>query len=156
MDDMRSCAHDLRDAVKHFMRNMGMLEGKKAFCCDFTYSQCHTLFEIGNSEAISLIELSQRLHMDKSAMSRIVDDLVKRGYLKREQDKQDRRYVVIELTEIGKTVHQQIAENSLRQFSQVVAALPENERHSIINGLTALNKAIAASLGSTENNSLDE
>lgn len=143
-------AHALRDAVKIFIRNMGMLEGKKAFCCDCTYSQCHTIIEVGISGTISLVELAQRLRVNKSAMSRVVDDLVKIGYLRREPDPRDRRYVVIELTEVGSGVCQQIEENSLRQFSKIVAALPEQTRQTVVDGLMELNKAMASSLLSTE------
>jgi DNA-binding MarR family transcriptional regulator len=88
--------------------------------------------------------------MDKSAMSRVVDDLVKKGCIRREQDPRDRRYVVIELTETGNNIYQHIEESSLRQFSKLVAALPENERQSVVSGLTALNKAMASSLLITE------
>ena len=133
-----------------------MLEGKKAFCCDCTYSQCHTIVEVGNCGTLSLIELAQRLNMDKSAMSRIVDDLVKKGYLRREQDTRDRRYVVIELTEVGNGVYQQIEENSFQQFSKLVSALPETERRSVISGLKALNQAMASSLLSAECCSADK
>ena len=127
-----------------------MLEGKKAFCCNCTYSQCHTIVEVGNNGTISLIELAQRLNIDKSAMSRIVDDLVKKSYIRREQDPRDRRYIVIELTETGNGVHQQFEENSLRQFSKIIAALPENARSTVVNGLMELNKAMASSLLSAE------
>lgn len=142
MNGFEDTARDLREAVKTFIRNLGMLEGKKAFCCDCTYSQCHIIVEVGGNGAISLIELAQSLNMDKSAVSRTVDDLVKKGLIKREQDPRDRRYVVIELTEAGYGIHEQIEKNSMQQFSKLVAALSETEREYVIAGLLALNKAL--------------
>jgi DNA-binding MarR family transcriptional regulator len=67
-------------------------------------AQCHAVVEIGRAGGISLAELAGLLNLDSSTMSRTVNNLVNSGYVIRELDPKDRRYVTIELTENGRTV----------------------------------------------------
>ncbi|HBG22772.1 MAG TPA: MarR family transcriptional regulator, partial [Peptococcaceae bacterium] len=60
-----------------------------------TYSQCHTLVEIGRKRCLSINELADLLGLDKSTMSRTVNTMVEQGLVTREPDPADRRYVNI-------------------------------------------------------------
>jgi len=95
----------MRNTIKIFMRSLGVLEGKKAFCYNCTYAHCHVIWETAQESQISVNELATRLNITKSAASRTVDDLVKKGYLKRNPNSNDRRYVDIELMEKGHQTH---------------------------------------------------
>lgn len=124
------------------LRNLGVLEGKNAFCCDCTFAQCHTITEVAVCGKLSLNELAARLKMDKSLMSRTVDELVKKGYLKREQDPDDRRYVIIQLTEQGEHLHAGIEVQARQKFAELLSSIPEEQRIQVIKGLEALNLAV--------------
>ncbi|MDT8900787.1 MarR family winged helix-turn-helix transcriptional regulator [Anaeroselena agilis] len=128
----------LRDAVKDFIRNVGLLEGKKSFCADCSYAQCHAVVEVGARPGISLGELAGRVRMDKSALSRVVDDLVRKGYITREQDPGDRRYVSLTLTADGEGLRDEIDERSGRVFAEVLAAIPETKRAAVVEGMGLL------------------
>lgn len=131
-----------RTTLKSLLRNLGALDEKKAFCCDCTYTQGHTITEVAACGSISLNELAGRLNMDKSFMSKNVDDLVKKGYLKREQDPSDRRYVIIRLTEKGEQLQTQIERQSRNKFAELLAGIQQEERQMVIKGLEVLNRAL--------------
>ncbi|GAB3054656.1 MarR family winged helix-turn-helix transcriptional regulator [Virgibacillus ainsalahensis] len=52
---------------------------------------------------MSLLKLTKKMNIGKSTVSSTVDRLVKADYIKREQSEADRRAIVLNLTELGKT-----------------------------------------------------
>ncbi len=124
------------------MRSLGVLEGKKAFCYDCTYAQCHVIWETAQEKKISVNELATRLNITKSAVSRTVDDLVNKGYLDRNPNPDDRRYVDIELTKKGQKVFLEIELNSRRYFEAVLEIIPENKRETTLEGIQIFSSAL--------------
>ncbi|MDF2934607.1 MAG: transcriptional regulator, partial [Chryseobacterium sp.] len=98
----------LRELVRILVRSLGMLEKSDASCCGVTITQCHAIVEIGRKGKISLIDLADLLDVDKSTMSRTVNNLVETGLALRDMDTDNRRYIVIQLTEDGQNVFQSI------------------------------------------------
>lgn len=136
----------IRNAIKIFMRSLGVLEGKKTFCYDCTYAQCHIIWETAQENKISVNELATRLNISKSAVSRTVDDLVNKGYLARNPNPADRRYVDIELTAKGQHAFQEIALNSRRYFEAVLEMIPENKRETTLEGIQIFSSALYQAL----------
>ncbi len=65
-----------------------------------TVSQFHTLRRIAEGNA-SVSDMADCMHLNRSNISRSVDELVKSGFVNRVQDLQDRRNVNLTLTERG-------------------------------------------------------
>ena len=59
--------------------------------------------------AVSATELARAVELDGGAMTRQLDQLERKGYLRRSPHEQDRRALRIELTEAGNTVWQNTA-----------------------------------------------
>ena len=93
--------------VKEFREQTRQLEchldnmNKTSCCCGVSTSQCFLIVEIGRKPGISVKELSNILHIDKSSVSRAVEDLVQNGLVERMPSKEDRRYVVLNLSPKG-------------------------------------------------------
>lgn len=147
---MKNDADILRESIKILMRNLGVLESKKAFCCECTYAQCHALVEIADEKVISLNDLTSALKINKSAASRTVDELLHKGYITREQDPDDRRYVKIALTPDGWQMHKQIESSSREKFNMVLSEIPEEKRQAALDGLRIVADAIQKSTTTTE------
>ena len=80
-----------------------MLQNKnEATCCGVTLAQCHAVLEIGSADGMSVKELSARLGLDKSTLSRTVESLVEDGLAERTTSPEDRRVIVIRLTAKGR------------------------------------------------------
>ncbi|MEG6586295.1 MarR family winged helix-turn-helix transcriptional regulator [Dendrosporobacter sp. 1207_IL3150] len=134
------------------IRQLGLLENTQSFCSsDCTFTQCHTIIEVGKDTNSSLNDLAARLKVDKSAMSRTVDELVKKGLVFREQDPNDRRYIRISLTSLGLQKFEDIDAKSRSIFEQLLQTMPAEEHDVVIKGLQLFSEALTKSIMGKEN-----
>jgi DNA-binding MarR family transcriptional regulator len=131
----------LREGIRKLEIKMGLLNDSEMSCCKVTLAQCHAIVEIGRAGGISLAELAGLLNLDSSTMSRTVNNLVNSGYVIRELDPKDRRYVTIELTENGRTVFKEIESGMERKFSDILNRIPEDKRVQVLDCLELLTEA---------------
>ncbi len=92
-------------------------------------------------------ELSNVLSLPFSTATRMVDDLVDRGYIQRLSDTTDRRVVRVALTEEGEKIHHFIENCSAERVQQMLCCLTDDER----NTLFALINKIASSIKENTN-----
>ncbi len=130
-----------REEIRRLEIKTGLLNDSEMSCCKVTLAQCHAVVEIGRAGSISLAELAGILNLDSSTISRTVNNLVNSGYVIRELDPKDRRYVTIELTESGKTVFMEIESAMERKFSDILKRIPEDKRDQVLESLELLNEA---------------
>lgn len=135
----------LREVIRMCVRKTGLLQKADASCCGITVAQCHTLVEIGRSNGLSLNELSELLTLDKSTMSRTVDNLVNAGLAARQADKEDRRYMKITLTPKGSEMVQVINSSMKEYYARVLNLIPENKRELVREALPYLLTAVKES-----------
>ena len=132
----------LRELIRVLVRNLGILEKSDASCCGVTISQCHAIVEIGRSGEISLNELAELLVLDKSTMSRTINNLVEDGLVIRELHPEDRRYVKIKLTDKGMKVFKNIEESMDRYYKAIFNSVPEEKREQVLDSLKLLIEAV--------------
>jgi len=98
-------------------------------CCQgVTLAQCHTVLEIEDLGQATTVELSKRLGLDKSTLSRTIDGLVNIGLLERVADPTDRRFNLLSLTTKGQEVADQINQSNDDFYRRVFDGI-ESERH---------------------------
>lgn len=132
----------LRETTRLLIRKLGMLERNEAMCCGVTLTQCHTIIEIGRKEQITVNELSELLNLDKSTVSRTVEQLVNYGILNREPDPKDRRYVALRLTNKGEELFRSIEQRMEAYFTELIASIPEEKREQVIESLQLFSEAL--------------
>ena len=64
----------------------------------------HALAHVANHGPINMSEIRKRLHVSKSTATAVVDGLVNEGLLRRHRPDEDRRCVIIEVTDAGRRV----------------------------------------------------
>lgn len=89
---------------------------------------------VGRFPGLSAVEVAERTMMDKVAVSRAVTKLIKRGRIDREFADADKRRSILNLSEQGQKVHDEIAPLALRMEDDLLHGLSENEIH-ILNGV---------------------
>lgn len=132
----------LRELIRILVRNLGILEKGDAGCCGVTISQCHAIVEIGRVQEISLNQLAEILTLDKSTMSRTINNLVKNDLAIRELHSEDRRYVTIKLTEKGMKVFENIEGGMNQYYKNVFNSIPEDKREQVLESLKLLSEAV--------------
>ncbi len=132
----------LRELIRILVRDLGILEKSDASCCGISLAQCHAIVEIGRKETISLVDLSGLLGLDKSTMSRTINNLVESDFVIRESDRKNRRYVIIQLTEKGRSVFKDIEESMETYYRDIFNTIPESKREQVLESLTLLKEAV--------------
>jgi DNA-binding MarR family transcriptional regulator len=132
----------LSELVRMLVRNLGILERGDASCCGITTTQCHTLVEIGRIGQGALVELASSLCVDKSTMSRTIDNLVEAGYALRDQDSENRRYVAIRLSQSGKQAYESIEESLIAYYDSILESIPEAKREQVLESLRLITDAL--------------
>ncbi|MBP2643757.1 MAG: transcriptional regulator, MarR family protein [Firmicutes bacterium] len=133
----------LRESIRLLERKLGILDEINAPCCGVTFAQCHALVEVGRAGAIYLNKLADILGLDKSTMSRTINNLVNSGMVLRDIDPEDRRFITIKLTEQGNESFRQIEKNMDEYFSKVYNSVPEVKREQVLESLQILISALA-------------
>ncbi|MCM0647283.1 MarR family transcriptional regulator [Clostridium swellfunianum] len=128
-------SHFLRELIRILVRNLGILEKGEATCCGVTVSQCHAIVEIGRAEQISLNDLAELLALDKSTMSRTINNLVDSGLAIRELHAEDRRFVSIKLTNEGIKVFENIESSMEYYYNSIFSSIPEDKREQVLESL---------------------
>lgn len=132
----------LRELIRILVRDLGILEKSDASCCGISLAQCHAIVEIGRKETISLVDLSGLLGLDKSTMSRTINNLVESDFVIRESDRKNRRYVIIQLTEKGRSVFKDIEESMETYYRDIFNTIPESKREQVLESLALLKEAV--------------
>lgn len=132
----------LRELIRILVRDLGILEKSDASCCGVSLAQCHAIVEIGRKEKISLVDLSGLLGLDKSTMSRTINNLVESDFVIRESDMENRRYIIIQLTERGRSLFHNIEESMEEYYKGIFNAIPENKRNQVLESLQLLKDAV--------------
>lgn len=104
-------------------------------CCDLTYSQCHTLLEVGTRRQVSLVDLATSLGLDTSTLSRTIQSLVVLGLVTRKANEKDRRYVKISLSGQGKKVYETIGRLYYDFMAKVFALIPARKHGTVLEGV---------------------
>jgi DNA-binding MarR family transcriptional regulator len=132
---------NLRELIRVLVRNLGILEKSDSSCCGVTIAQCHAIVEIGRTKRIALVDLADLLGLDKSTMSRTINNLVEAGLVIRDLDAENRRYVVIQLTDGGNRVFENIEESMGQYYKSIFSSIPENKRGQVLESLQLLTDA---------------
>jgi DNA-binding MarR family transcriptional regulator len=122
------------DKLRILMREAYDVFDEQHSGCDLTYSQCHTLMEVGTQGQVSLVELAGSLGLDTSTLSRTIQSLVVRGLVTRKADEKDRRYVKISLSPEGKKVYETVGNLYYDFMAKVFALIPARSHATVLEG----------------------
>jgi DNA-binding MarR family transcriptional regulator len=87
-----------------------------------------------------LTDLATSHHVTPSTMSRLVDLLERRGWVQRAHAADDRRKVLLTLTEEGRKVDSLLTAQSIRAIAELMHKLEPDERSQMIIGLAVLRR----------------
>jgi len=133
----------IREILRSIVKNLGIVEKNKEFCCGITYAQYCAIIEIGRAEEIVLKDLAEKLNLDKSTTSRTVTNLAKLNYVKIETVPTNRKFVKITLTDIGQQFFEGIEKGSEQYFTDVLKLIPEDKHSQILESIEYLHGAMS-------------
>ncbi len=153
---MKRYGKEVRELLRGLIRDLGLLQKEKYACCNLTLAQCHCLTEAGKLKKATLNELSGVLKLDQSTVSRMVEGLVKEGFMNRSPGEDDRRRVEIKLTSQGEKSHARIESVMEDYYEGVMEKIPSEKRDQVIESLQLLIEAIQSNETSCCGGSISE
>jgi DNA-binding MarR family transcriptional regulator len=87
---------------------------------------------------LTLKELAERIALSLPAASRTIDDLVRRGFVERHEDEDDRRMKRVSVTDRGRHVIRKLNSARLNGLEQFTQTLNDDERRALGDALQVL------------------
>ena len=136
--------HDSLVQLRHAVLRDGFL-GAVRTMDDFELSvaQMATLMLLDAERGGTVGGLANDLGRSMSAASRLIDQLVRRGLVNRQEDDRDRRIKRIALTERGQELIGQVQRQRAEAQLAVMATLTDVERAEVMRGMSLLAEAAA-------------
>ncbi|MCM1144425.1 MAG: MarR family transcriptional regulator [Lachnoclostridium sp.] len=107
---------------------------------DVTTNDMHVIEAIGMEEKKNMTTVARALHVTTGTLTIAVNSLVKKGYVERIRSEEDRRVVMIYLTERGKGVFLHHAHFHEQMIDAVVEQLSEEEKEVLEKALSRINQ----------------
>ena len=129
-----------REYTRQLECHLGNINSADCCCCSVNKTQCFLIVEIGRKPGISVKELADILRIDKSGVSRLVEDLVQKEFVERKPSAEDRRFVTLNLLPKGQERFEKIEHDMYYKFKEVLEQIPEDKQEQVVEALKIYNE----------------
>lgn len=133
----------LNEMLVRLFRNVNVIEERAIRIGEYndvTTNDMHVIEAIGMDEAKNMTSVARSLDVTTGTLTIAVNGLVKKGYVDRVRSEEDRRVVLISLSEKGKRAYLHHRKFHERMIGAVVEELTEEEQQVLERALTKLNQ----------------
>jgi DNA-binding MarR family transcriptional regulator len=135
----------LQGALSSVVRALGLLRPDTTPCGQpISVTEAHAIAELHDHGPHTQQALATVLELEKSTVSRLVDQLEARDLAARTPNPSDRRSVLVALTPNGRRRAQRLADARRSLFEGLLDQLDADARRTVIDGLTHLREAAHA------------
>lgn len=135
------CVDEVGIVIQKLVRVFQLFERDQIKIHGFTSSQCYTLLEVSKADGLTMNELSDNMKLNTSTMTRVLDVLVRDGYISRERDETDRRVVIVRLTDKGQETSAKLSEAVNEYYKSIIKNIPEGQIDEVLKSVKILLKA---------------
>ena len=135
---------DPAEALIAICRRFAAFEKDQVCCGTVTVAQCVVLQALlsGPSEAAVLAETHG---VTRSAMTRLLDGLEKKDWIRREHSAEDRRRIGISLTRAGKKEAVRLYDITKRSIATLLQEIPQEKRAQVSESIVLIRDALERS-----------
>ena len=134
--------YTMRNSVGYLMRicTNRLLPQMEALFEDqeLTFSQWTTLVALHDGRITTAGDLAHNICHDAGSLTRLTDEMVKRGLVSRNRSESDRRVVTLSLTARGRDLVEALAPRVMNFWNGLLAGFSHAEVDTLINFLTRL------------------
>ncbi|MFI5342322.1 MAG: MarR family winged helix-turn-helix transcriptional regulator [Candidatus Methylomirabilales bacterium] len=136
--ELEAGAERLHHLTKELIRRYQFRDWNQICCYGISISQSHILDVLAEEGDLTMQQLAKRMFKSVSTMTRVVGQLVRRGYVKRRQDPEDRRVVHILITPQGKAIVAAINRDLIETQKAILQSIPPDQWAGAFKVLGAL------------------
>jgi DNA-binding MarR family transcriptional regulator len=123
---------------RRFERNLHGEWGREWADVDLTMPQIKVMFIVCSSNGVSMSQLARTLGMTLSTLTGVVDRLTNQGLVRRQDDAQDRRVVLLYPTEEGATLIERLVQAGRQRFRFILERLSLTDLRRVSEALDTL------------------
>jgi MarR family transcriptional regulator, organic hydroperoxide resistance regulator len=109
---------------------------------NLTIAQVKSLFYILSEGTINFRQLSAAMKVTPSNVTGIIDRLVEQDLVTRTENPEDRRMLMLRLTEKGENLINNLREHRLNEMSSIVSKMSKEDLEIVRKGFSVLAKAV--------------
>ena len=100
------------------------------------------LRQFGSKESLNNTQISKRMNLSPSRLTRIIDGLVQKGYMQREIDPNDRRNMIVTLSRRGKIFTNKLNRAFIEVHDEILQDIEATQHEPLIIAMEHLLSAI--------------
>lgn len=140
-ENLRRDARALHAAVSELVRLYQFRDRDRICCHDISVTQCHALEALVERGPSRSQALADALRLDKSTTTRVIDALVRKGYVERRPDPDDARAVSLRVTGEGRALYERINDELIDQQAGLLRDLDPELRAAATEVIRRLARA---------------
>lgn len=132
-----------------FAAKIGDLTFKLLAGCQEKEARLAAQFKLSSSEfrvlrmfkgekSLHIKDLVERINLSSSRLTRILDGLEKKGFLKRSIDLQDRRSIIVSLTDRGLSISRRLEDRFIQIHNEILEDVPAEMQEPMMKSFTKL------------------
>jgi DNA-binding MarR family transcriptional regulator/GNAT superfamily N-acetyltransferase len=146
-DIMTSLARRV-EAVRHFSRfytkQIGLL-AEGILDSTLSLTEARVLFEIAGGDERSPTEVAQELELDGGYVSRVVGHLEREGFVARRRSDRDRRRVLLQLTQAGRTQIERLDSGSRARMEALLTRTGAKGQEKVVEAMRTIERELGGS-----------
>jgi len=139
--DLHRDAQALQTALADLVRVYQFRDRDRICCHDVSVTQCHALETLVEHGPMRMSDLTERLFLDKSTTSRVVQSLVRKGYVEQRPEARDGRATSLAATRAGRNLCARITDDLVEQQQALLADLDPEVRDGVVDVIRRLARA---------------
>ncbi len=129
------------ESLRRFNRDMRRQTMGVWMETNITMPQMRVLFYIFNHGTTNFTRLASALGVTPSNITGIIDRLVEQGFVSRQENPEDRRQLILSLTDKGQNIVTGLRESRARRISEILERLSPEELAAVRRGFEILAQA---------------
>ncbi|TKB54521.1 MarR family winged helix-turn-helix transcriptional regulator [Ferrimonas aestuarii] len=132
--------HQLNHAIIEFYEKLSSWEHSVVKDVGISLAQVHTIELLGIHGALRMKELAEKLAVTTGTLTVQIDKMVAAELVERRPHQSDRRSILVDLTDKGRTLYQQHDELHHQLTADITTSLSEEEQKLLLQCLTKMNR----------------
>ena len=122
---------------RYYARVLGVFD-KKYLGVDFSVTEVRIIGEIGRNDSLTAKELAEYLSIDKGYMSRMMQNLEKKGLIERVKSEKDAREKHLRLTEEGKKLNLLLEEKADQRILRQIEGIGGEDFEKLLDAMKTI------------------
>lgn len=129
----------IREFNRYYARVLGVFD-KKYLGVDFSVTEVRIIGEIGRNPSLTAKDLAEYLSVDKGYMSRMMQNLEKKGLVERVKSETDAREKHLCLTGEGEKLNAILEEKADQRIFNQISGVKEEELEALLGAMETIEK----------------